>query len=720
MPPTAAELGLLFPELEIGKPLGRGGMGIVYEARQCALDRRVALKLVHAEGATQARRERFEREALALARLNDQHIVALFDVGERGGWFYLVMEFMEGEDLAHLLSHGPLPPRQALDVAMQVAEALLHAHAAGVVHRDIKPANILMGRHGQAKLADFGLAKLLESPSMDLTGAATLLGTPHYMPPEQRRDSWAVDERADLYALGVVLYEMLTGRLPEGRFPLPSRSAGTSPEVDAAVMQAMAAEPRERFQSADEMHAALARAAEENQQNRHRRLTFMMLAVPVIILGATAAWWSMAKRDELDAPYRPRRVAVAKKSTVEKPEVKAALKPGQTQTHAAVLRGDISTLAKLIQNKEQLEAADADGWTPILLAAAQDRSDMMEALHLAGVKHDTMLRGKITALHLAAGRGAVKSAQWLNAHGANLNEADENGWRPLDWAAACLQPDMVRWLIQQGVKLQRGETEPAPCLEMRPLHLAAGAGWWRQAKTTPMPWRVVWQDDGHTQQRCADTVRMLLDLGAPMNDLDDAKLSVLHHAAAANQALAADLLIERGMDVNYFLPPEGLTPLMLAAETNATAAMRVLFEKGSRANALVELESALHKAARAGHVESAALLLKHKADVKRPNTRLATPLHLAAGGGHVEIMKLLLAHGAEVDARDIRRFTPLHEAAVMGKLDAARLLCEHGANPLARDGGGLTAAENASLAGQYGVAKLIASYAATSAAESKK
>lgn len=235
-----------------------------------------------------------------------------------------------------------------------------------------------------------------------------------------------------------------------------------------------------------------------------------------------------------------------------------------------------------------------------------------------------------------------------------------------------------------------------------------------------MPWRIVWQEDVSTQQRCADTVRALLELGAPMNELDDAKLSALHHAAAANQAPAAALLIERGMDVNFILPPEVLSPLMLAAATNATAAMRVLFEKGARANALVELESALHMATRGGHTEAVALLLEHKADVKMRDTRLATPLHLAAGGGHVEIMKLLLAHGAEVDARDIRRFTPLHQAAVTGKMEAVRLLCEQGANVQARDAGGLTAADDANLAQHFGVAKLIESYAAKSAAESKK
>ncbi len=707
-PPDAADLVALFPELEIGKSLGAGGMGCVYEARQLSLDRRVALKLVKAEGASPERRERFEREAKALARLNHPHIVALFDVGERGGWFYLVMELMEGDDLAHRLLHGALPSRQALEVATQVCEALIHAHAAGVVHRDIKPANILLGSRGEAKLADFGLAKLPQSTSADLTGEAALLGTPHYMPPEQRRDSWSVDERADLYALGVVLYEMLTGGLPEGRFALPSHKLGTSPTLDETVMQAMATEPAARFQTAQAMRAALQQAARENVARRSGNRTVKLLTV---VAAAAVITFVGLKMEKPSAAKTIKREPLKKalKADAEAPKKKLVAKEGRTELHLAVERGDMPALIKLVQGKQDLDKADKEGWTPLLLAVAQDRADMIEALHLAGAKHETPLPGNRSAMHIASGFGAVKAAVWLKAHGAALDSRDAQDWRPIDWAAACLQPDMVRWLVQQGVDLQTEKETPQ---DLRPLHLAADAGHHLNLTPEQASWLVVWREDTSTVQRCADTVRVLLEFNTSIHEMDAAKLSPLHHAAAANQAQAVALLIDAGADANHLTLPEGLTPMVFAAEANATTAMRMLFEKGAKANLPVELESPLHKAAHGGHLKAVKLLLEHEAKVNQQDLKLATPLHHAARLGHLEIMKLLLAQGGLVDARDIQRCTPLHHAASTGQMEATRLLCEKGAAVSARDSAGATPSSMAAQGGHTGVVGLLESYAA--------
>src|SRR5262249_50095396 len=160
-------------------------------------------------------------------RLNHPHVVAVHDFGEAGELFCFVMEFVDGGSLRQLLRPGRLRQEEAVRLLLQVCDALQYAHEEGVVHRDIKPENILLGRRGRAKAADFGLAKLLGPvpAAFSLTGSQQVMGTPHYMAPEQWERTHAVDARADVYSLGVVFYEMLTGELPLGRFALPSQKA---------------------------------------------------------------------------------------------------------------------------------------------------------------------------------------------------------------------------------------------------------------------------------------------------------------------------------------------------------------------------------------------------------------------------------------------------------------------------------------------------------------
>jgi predicted Ser/Thr protein kinase len=258
--PTIEELAAHFPHLEIVKLLGRGGMGAVYQARQQKLDRLVALKVLPAEWSRDpAFAERFAREAKALARLNHPHIVAVHDFGEAGGHFYLVMEYVEGANLRQLLQDGPLQPVLALQIIPQICDALQYAHEEGVVHRDIKPENILLDRRGRVKIADFGLAKLVgpSRASFTLTGTHQVMGTFDYMAPEQRLRPQDVDHRADIYSLGVVLYEMLTGELPLGRFAAPSQAAGVDDRLDEVVFRALEREPARRFQRISEVRTAV-------------------------------------------------------------------------------------------------------------------------------------------------------------------------------------------------------------------------------------------------------------------------------------------------------------------------------------------------------------------------------------------------------------------------------------------------------------------------------
>jgi predicted Ser/Thr protein kinase len=254
--PSFAELAPLFPQLEIIELIGQGGMGAVYKARQPALDRVVAVKVLPPEaGQDPAFAERFSREARALARLNHPNIVAIHNVGKAGDFYYFVMEYVEGANLRQVLRDGKLRPEQALRIVPQICEALQYAHEEGIVHRDIKPENILLDKKGRVKLADFGLAKLLgrETGNFTLTGSRQVVGTLYYMAPEQMDRPLEVDHRADIYSLGVVFYEMLTGQLPVGRFPMPSETAGTDAFLDEVVMRAMQREPANRYQHASEV-----------------------------------------------------------------------------------------------------------------------------------------------------------------------------------------------------------------------------------------------------------------------------------------------------------------------------------------------------------------------------------------------------------------------------------------------------------------------------------
>ena len=274
VPPTVEELAPLFPQLEILELLGKGGMGAVYKARQPGLDRLVAVKILPTEiSHDPAFAERFQREARALARLSHPHIVAVYDFGEtmsliaprsealvRGAnhddsLCYIIMEFVDGANLRQAMRTGTLTSAEALAIVPQICEALQFAHDEGIVHRDIKPENILIDKRGRVKIADFGLAKLLGQDANDhsLTATHQVMGTLRYMAPEQMQGSRAVDHRADIYSLGVVFYELLTGELPMGRFAPPSKRVQVDVRLDEVVLRALEQDPEQRYQHASEV-----------------------------------------------------------------------------------------------------------------------------------------------------------------------------------------------------------------------------------------------------------------------------------------------------------------------------------------------------------------------------------------------------------------------------------------------------------------------------------
>jgi serine/threonine protein kinase len=279
-PLTPEQLAVHFPQLEIIECLGRGGMGVVYKARQKSLNRLVALKLLAPERVQDARfAERFTHEAQALAKLSHPSIVTIHDFGEAGGFYFLLMEFVDGVNLRQLLRSRKLTPEEALAIVPPLCDALQYAHERGIVHRDIKPENLLLDKGGRIKIADFGIAKMLGAEEARLwsetqpqqqsntaaAGAAhtaalhglSTAGTPGYMAPEQSSAPQKVDARADIYSLGVVFYEMLTGELPGAKLQPPSRKVQIDVRLDEIVLRALEQAPELRYATAAEFRTQL-------------------------------------------------------------------------------------------------------------------------------------------------------------------------------------------------------------------------------------------------------------------------------------------------------------------------------------------------------------------------------------------------------------------------------------------------------------------------------
>jgi len=273
-PPKINELAPLFPQLEILDLIGHGGMGAVYKARQLGLNRIVALKILPRDTGTNARfADRFTREARALASLSHPNIVALHDFGETEGLFYFVMEYVDGTNLRQVMQDGKLSASEALGIVPKVCDALQFAHEEGIVHRDVKPENILLDKKGRVKIADFGLAKLLVAGDQltNLTATRQVIGTPHYMAPEQMERPLEVDHRADIYSLGVVFYEMLTGELPLGRFEPPSHKVDIDVRLDEVVLRTLAKEPELRYQRVSDIRTRVDTIVGEKPPTQWRR-----------------------------------------------------------------------------------------------------------------------------------------------------------------------------------------------------------------------------------------------------------------------------------------------------------------------------------------------------------------------------------------------------------------------------------------------------------------
>ena len=309
---------------QIEGPLGRGGMGQVYRARDTRLGRPVALKfLTDATVENAEALERFRREAQAISALNHPNVCTVYDIGEEAGRPFLVMELMDGRTLKERIAAGPISNQELLAVAIPILDALEAAHACGIVHRDIKPANIFLTRQGAVKILDFGLAKAAGAdqgkPLEDsLTTPGTTVGTVSYMSPEQACGQ-AVDARSDLFACGVVLYEMATGTLPFkadswaatiaavlNRAPRPVREVKPDvwPEIGRVIGRALEKDPKARYQSAGEMRADLVRihGSQSAPLRKRPRLAWAMSGAAVLLAMVGAGWYFGARNRPVTSP----------------------------------------------------------------------------------------------------------------------------------------------------------------------------------------------------------------------------------------------------------------------------------------------------------------------------------------------------------------------------------------------------------------------------------
>jgi eukaryotic-like serine/threonine-protein kinase len=307
MDAPVAEGDILAGKYRVERVLGIGGMGVVVAAHHIQLDKRVALKFLLPEATTNAEVvARFAREARAAVKIESEHVARVIDVGAmESGAPYMVMEYLVGSDLAQrLLEHGAMPIEEAIDYLLQACEAIAEAHAAGIVHRDLKPANLFLTRRADGsslvQVLDFGISKATlpggSQPDMSLTKTASVMGSPLYMAPEQMRSTRSVDARADIWALGVILYELLSGKVPfeattmpelcamvltETPAPLRDKRPDTPPGLWAIIERCLQKDPAQRFSNVSDLANALASFAPVRSRLSVERISKVLRAAGV-------------------------------------------------------------------------------------------------------------------------------------------------------------------------------------------------------------------------------------------------------------------------------------------------------------------------------------------------------------------------------------------------------------------------------------------------------
>jgi ankyrin repeat protein/predicted Ser/Thr protein kinase len=598
--PDPADLAKDFPQLEILDFLGQGGMGAVYKARQKSLDRMVALKILTVpDAAGPDFAERFSREARALASLSHSAIVTVYDFGKAGDRYFLMMEFVDGANLHRLIRGGEIEPSQALELVSDICEALQFAHESGVVHRDIKPENILVDKKGRVKIADFGLAKILGHAAgpTRLTGAHQVMGTAHYMAPEQLERPLEVDHRADIYSLGVVFYELLTGELPIGRFQPPSRKIQVDVRVDDVVLKTLEKEPELRYQHASDVKTQVDGIKSSLDKGGG--------VVDDVIDEAAEAVEAVGEIFGDDAKvigwaWKPSGWTVAAIGVVLLGAIALVI-----LGFASLTGRDIPVLGVTVENPE-VSVGSAETTATVEAAASDEREE--------GTALST------PPLVIAAARGNLQMVEMLLNSGAEVNAQDRSGTTALSAAVDGGHDEVVPQLLAQGADVNRARTTG-----VTPLMIAAARG--KQ-----------------------ELVELLLNSGANTDATDRNGWTALASAVDNRHDGITRLLLNRGADVDGVLET-GVSPLMIAASRGDEAVVRLLLDKGANTDSADRNGwTALHSAVDNGDAELVRLLLEHGADVNATRVNGVTALMVAASRGNEGMVQALLTRGANVGA----------------------------------------------------------------------
>ena len=619
-PVSVERLRGMFPQLSVQGLLGRGGMGAVYKARQSTLDRSVALKVMLPDlGSDPSFAERFLREARALASLDHPGIVTVHDFGHTDDLYYLLMEYVDGVNLREAMAEGLLKGPAALDVVRQLCEALQFAHDQGVVHRDIKPENVLLSRAGRVKIADFGLAKVLTG-ARPLTNPGVVMGTPSYMSPEQLERPLDVDHRADIYSLGVVFYELLTGELPLGRFAPPSERAGSDVRLDPVVLRALAKEPADRYQQAREVSTDLD-GVEDGQLESSKDTVGEAVGeagdalAPAKAPSRAVAW---GKRAALVAALLPLILLAAvlgQRLTAPSPDELLA---------AAVQRGDALAVARELASGAAVDRRDADGQTPLMHAARLGRSAVMTELAARGAALNAKDDTGETALAKAAASGHLAAVRALTDRGAEVDEPDLRGETALMMAADGGFPQIVALLIKEGASVKARNSAG-----VTPLLVAARRG-------------------------SGECVQLLLGAGASANETSTLGWTALSVSARNGHLESLKVLLDAGAEIEQ-AGQEGQTPLLAACREGRAPVVRELLRRGANPKARAQGKTALMLAASAGSQELVSLLLKDDTDLNVRDERGHNALSLALASNSLEIAKILRGRGLSHPADALTR-----------------------------------------------------------------
>jgi len=705
--PSPQELAALFPELEILRLLGHGGMGAVYQARQTALDRLVALKIIMPEVADKPGfAERFVREARLLARLNHPHIVTIHDFGQRHGLHYLIMEFIDGVNLREVLQGGRLASREVLRIIPPLCEALQYAHEEGVVHRDIKPENILLDRKGRVKIADFGLARLAgqHADHLSLTGARQVVGTPRYMAPEQMQGSRVVDHRVDIYSLGVVFYEMLTGELPLGRFAPPSAYAGLDRRLDEIVLRALESDPDRRYQQATQIKTEVLSIA----QSDHEHVT---LDNPTLLLDSTRS------KPPADA------------------ESHSKSRQLNTLAYCQMIVGALQILLFMAVMFLTLVRSETD--EPIARESTRSHNpESLTFLAFSGIA--ALVPGCSTflcSIRFLLGR----NPNWLRAGAIIMLVPTGLMWGlslPVGlWSLFVLMRTSLSGRTKEHRDTPPRVTTSAPVISIpdplpRVDSAQVSAPWsgfgWVQKVVRRVPRQHRWNTgvilalmalaaawglrtysrSGVLSQaaRSGNTfaVRFYLLCGADMEERDANGVTPLMFASWDRQPQTVRQLLSAGADVNQ-KSQDGETALMKAAFRGQLNVVTQLLEAHATVNETDhDGETALILAANEGHVAIAQALLEHQADPRAATRAGWTPLMTACMRGHGPIVNLLLS-SSQVDAIDQRGETALIKAAAGGHFSLVHTLLDAKANVNATNVDGATAIQFAIAGGHAAI-----------------